>query len=63
MATRAQISEPIEQTGQASSTVTIRLVFFTDAIIVPISSGRKVRRSMTSASMPSAASFSAASSA
>ena len=34
MATWAQISEPIEQVGQASSTVTRRLVLRTDARIV-----------------------------
>ena len=45
-ATRAQISEPIEQTGQPSSTVTMRLVFFTEAITVSMSSGRSVRRSI-----------------
>ena len=58
-----QISEPIEQTGQPSSTVTMRLVFFTDAITVSMSSGRSVRRSTTSASIPSSARRVAASSA
>ena len=53
----------MEQTGQACSTVTMRLVFFTDASTVSMSSGRRVRRSIISASMPSSASFSAASSA
>ena len=35
-------------------------VFFTDSMMVSVSSGRSVRRSMTSASMPSLASSSAA---
>ena len=42
---------------QPSSTVTQRLVFLTDATTVSVSIGRSVRRSMTSASMPSSASF------
>ena len=46
--------------GQPSSTETIRLVFLTDSTIVSMSSGRIVRRSITSASIPSSASFSAA---
>ena len=46
--------------GQPSSTETIRLVFLTDSTMVSVSSGRIVRRSMTSASIPSSASFSAA---
>ena len=57
----AAISEPIEQTGQPCSTVTMRFVFFTDSMMVALSSGRSVRRSMISASMPSFASASAAS--
>jgi hypothetical protein len=59
----AMISEAIEQTGQPSSTTTIRLVFFRLASTVALSSGRRVRRSITSASMPSLSSCLAASSA
>ena len=51
---------PIEQTGKPSSTVTQRLVFFTDAMTVSVSIGRSERRSMTSAEIPSFASSSAA---
>ena len=57
----ATISDAIEQVGQPSSTTTIRLVLASDASTAGLSSGRSVRRSITSASMPSAASFSAAS--
>jgi hypothetical protein len=45
-----------------SSTMTACRVFVTEAMIVASSSGRKLRRSITSASMPSAASAVAASS-
>ena len=58
--TRAAISAPTPDCGQPSSTVTMRPVFFTDAMIVSVSIGRSVRRSITSASMPSLASSSAA---
>jgi len=43
-----------------SCTATARWVFSTDSTIASSSIGRKLRRSMTSASMPSAASVSAA---
>jgi len=49
--------------GQPSSTETSRLVFLTEATIVSTSSGRIVRRSITSAWMPASASASAARSA
>src|SRR3546814_6726695 len=57
-----EISLAIEHTGQPSSTTTRRLVFLRLSSTVALSSGRRVRRSMTSASMPSPASCSAASS-
>jgi hypothetical protein len=49
------ISDAIEQVGQPSSTTTMRLVFFRLASTVAVSSGRSVRRSITSASMPCSA--------
>ena len=45
---------------QTSSTITARLVFLTDSVIVSMSSGWSVLRSMTSASVPCRASISAA---
>ena len=54
------ISAPMPATGQPSSTDTTREVFFTLSMMVAVSSGRRVRRLITSASMPSAASRSAA---
>ena len=57
----AASSAPIPANGQPSSQETKRLVFCTEVVSVATSSGRKVRRSMTSASMPSAAKASAAS--
>ena len=57
---RAAISAPTPDCAQPSSTVTQRPVFFTDAMMVSVSIGRRVRRSMTSASIPSLASSSAA---
>ena len=59
----ATISLAMEQVGQPSSATTIRLVFLRLSSTVSLSSGRSVRRSITSASIPSSASFSAASSA
>ena len=61
--TSAAISAPMPAKGQPSSTVTRRLVFSTEASTASPSSGRSERRSITSASMPSAASVSAASNA
>ena len=57
---RAAISAPTPVCCQPSSTVTARPVFFTEATMVSVSIGRSVRRSITSASMPSLASSSAA---
>ncbi|MCY1247774.1 hypothetical protein D9M72_611350 [compost metagenome] len=62
-ATCAEISVAILQRGLASSTTTRRPVFSTDSSTVSMSSGDSVRRSITSASMPSFASVAAASSA
>ena len=59
----AAISAPMPAKGQPSSTETIRFVFLTDATMVSMSSGRMVRRSITSAEIPSPASASAAPSA
>ena len=59
----AAISEPMPATGQPSSRLMMRLVFLTEPTMVAMSSGRMVRRLMTSASIPSAFSSSAASSA
>ena len=50
---RATISADRLPLRQPSSTITTRRVLRTDATIVFMSSGRSVRRSMTSASMPS----------
>ncbi|MNL74969.1 hypothetical protein D3C87_2006900 [compost metagenome] len=60
---RMPISAVTPDCGKPSSTATQRLVFCTEAITVSMSIGRMVRRSMTSASMPSLASASAAPSA
>ena len=57
---RAAISAPTPDCGQPSSTVTQRPVFMTERTTVSMSIGRIVRRSMTSASMSSLASSSAA---
>jgi tRNA U34 5-methylaminomethyl-2-thiouridine-forming methyltransferase MnmC len=59
---RAEISAESDPLRQPSSTITARRVLPTEAMIVASSSGRSVRRSMTSALIPSAASASAASS-
>ena len=59
---RVQISAARLPLRQPSSTMIARRVLVTEAMIVWSSSGRKVRRSMTSASMLSAASAAAASS-
>mmetsp|Transcript_20269 Transcript_20269/g.71676 ORF Transcript_20269/g.71676 Transcript_20269/m.71676 type:complete len:242 (-) Transcript_20269:225-950(-) len=58
----APISAPMPHCGQPSSTVTRRLVFLTVATMASRSSGRSVRRLMTSTLMPSPARISAASS-
>ena len=55
------VKSPIEQIGHPSSTVTMRFVFLTDSITVAVSSGRSERKSISSASIPSPASTSAAS--
>ena len=60
---RAEISAPIPAKRQPSSITTARLVLATDARIVASSSGRMVRGSTTSASIPCLASSSAASNA
>ena len=57
------ISELIEQTGQPSSTTTMRLVRLRLSSTVSLSSGRSVRRSITSALIPCPISSCAASSA
>src|SRR5439155_6909737 len=49
----AKIPAPIPQYGQSSSTISSRLVFVTDSMIVFSSSGRSVRTSMISALIPS----------
>ena len=54
-------SAPMPAKGQPSSTTTNRLVFFTLSTTVAVSSGRKVRRLITSASIPCSASCLAAS--
>ena len=59
-ATAASTSPAQPPVRGPSSTTTSRLVFATDARIVAPSSGRSVRRSMTSASTPSPARGSAA---
>ncbi len=59
---RVQISAEMLPLRHPSSTMMARRVLLTDAMIVASSSGRKLRRSMTSASMFSAASRLAASS-
>mmetsp|Transcript_65201 Transcript_65201/g.153966 ORF Transcript_65201/g.153966 Transcript_65201/m.153966 type:complete len:211 (-) Transcript_65201:334-966(-) len=59
--TEAEISEPTPNMGQPSSTVTSRLVLARDSRMVPMSSGRILRRLMTSALIPDAANASAAS--
>ena len=59
-ATRAAMSAAMPQRGLSSSTTTSRPVFSTDSYTVSSSSGLVVRRSMISASIPSAASSSAA---
>ena len=56
----AASSAPMPKVGQLSSTETRRLVFLTEATMVWTSSGRIVRRSITSAAIPSLASASAA---
>src|SRR5690606_5282071 len=55
------VSLATEPNGQHWSTTTTRFVFFTDSMIESMSSGRIVRMSSTSTSMPSLASCSAAS--
>ena len=59
---RALISAERLPLRQPSSTITARWVRRTEPMNVASSSGRRVRRSMTSAEMPSAASRSAAAS-
>ena len=59
---RVQISAARLPLRQPSSTITARRVLATDASMVASSSGRRLRKSMTSASMFSAASVVAASS-
>ena len=56
---RAASSAVTPYEGQPSSTHSARFVFATDAATVSMSSGRSERRSITSASIPSAASCSA----
>src|ERR687883_387807 len=48
----ALISAPTPQNGCDSSATTTRLVFFTELMIVSVSSGRIVRGSMTSQETP-----------
>ena len=60
---RAAISAEMDPLRQPSSTITARCVRRTDSMIVSSSSGRSVRRSITSASMPPSASSAAAASA
>ena len=60
LATMPAMCEASPQRGLASSTITRRPVFFTDSRMVSSSSGDTVRRSITSASMPSLARVSAA---
>ncbi len=60
---RALISAEILPLRHPSSTITARWVLATEARNVASSSGRRVRRSITSASIPSCAKVSAASSA
>ena len=52
--TRARTSPAHPPVSGPSSTTTMRFVFATEASTVGMSSGRSVRRSMTSAAMPSA---------
>jgi len=53
---RAVISAEMLPLFQPSSTISARWVFATEAMIAGVSSGRSVRRSTTSASMPVSAS-------
>ena len=61
--TVAAISDATPQRSRPSSAITTRPVLATESRMVRSSSGVRVRRSTTSASMPSPASVSAASSA
>jgi tRNA U34 5-methylaminomethyl-2-thiouridine-forming methyltransferase MnmC len=49
---RAEISAESDPLRQPSSTITARRVLPTEAMIVASSSGRRLRRSITSALMP-----------